>query len=261
MKDLTINIVHQRVGRIFVFLTLSVSFVASYANIDNRLNNNTNNAMYKEIDSIKQQALDNAAQYTSEAKEIALNSDDLAKHSDINKEQFLAAQKKMLAKAYKDAAGSAKNNGNKDANNKEKILVFVSFSMPEPALTQLLVESTQYNAVLLIQGLIDNSLPKTLSRISKLVTDADNKGGLEISPNLFEQYNIKKVPAYVINFNSDVVNNSIDASYDADAVVNFDTNKNAHVVYGVSGIKQAVDVFSNKNLITKATANRILNNA
>ncbi len=100
------------------------------------------------------------------------------------------------------------------------ILVFVSFSMSKSALISILKQSQRYNAQVILRGLKDNSLPKTVAEISKLIKESKTKAGFQIDPNLFAEYNINKVPA-IAKVNND----------------NFD------VVYGLANIEDALYVF------------------
>ena len=85
-------------------------------------------------------------------------------------------------------------------------------------------ESADNNATLLIQGLIDNSMPKTLNKIADLVKKAGNNGGIQVDPNLFRRYGIKVVPAYVMRLEND----------------------DHHIVYGLSSIRDAFEQFKSR---------------
>jgi type-F conjugative transfer system pilin assembly protein TrbC len=75
--------------------------------------------------------------------------------------------------------------------NQEKILVFVSFSMPEASLKRLAQDAEHANAVLIVRGLIENSFKVTAERLK------DYPQGVEVNPELFEQYDIHHVPTFV----------------------------------------------------------------
>ncbi len=79
------------------------------------------------------------------------------------------------------------------ATSDERILVFVSFSMPEASIKHLL-ESLKDNpeVTLVLRGLIDDSMEKTARYI------ADIKGVFEINPEGFEQHDIQVVPTFVL---------------------------------------------------------------
>jgi conjugal transfer pilus assembly protein TrbC len=78
----------------------------------------------------------------------------------------------------------------------QKIIVFVSFSMPDASLRQWLVQAAQMHASLVIRGLIHNSFKETLKKIKELL--GDQKGGVQLDPNLFRKFNIQQVPAVVV---------------------------------------------------------------
>ena len=86
--------------------------------------------------------------------------------------------------------------GQNQEKSKEKIYVFVSFSMPKESLRQLLIEAKQYHAILLLRGLKNNSFKETAAFIQSLGEDLQE--GLEINPELFATYQIKKVPVFVL---------------------------------------------------------------
>lgn len=70
--------------------------------------------------------------------------------------------------------------------------VFVSFSMPEPALKALYQEIEHENAILVLRGLYQDSFRQTAKKLKHLKIVAD------INPNLFKQYQISTIPAFVV---------------------------------------------------------------
>ena len=84
------------------------------------------------------------------------------------------------------------------SNRDEKILVFVSFSMPELSITQLCESLKDHSEVtLVLRGLIDDSMEKTARYITGI------KGVFEINPERFERHDIQVVPTFVL-FKKDV---------------------------------------------------------
>lgn len=75
--------------------------------------------------------------------------------------------------------------------NKDQLLVFVSFSMPEASLKSLAQDATKYNAVLVMRGLFEDSFVKTANKLKDL------KIGVDINPELFEEHQIRSVPTFV----------------------------------------------------------------
>lgn len=72
------------------------------------------------------------------------------------------------------------------------VLVFASFSMPEPALKQLAGDLKKINGALVIRGLINNSFKETATHLQKLGE------GVLLDPTLFEKFNITAVPTFII---------------------------------------------------------------
>ncbi len=77
------------------------------------------------------------------------------------------------------------------------ILIFISFSMPDENIKSWLIEANTIGASVILRGLIDNNWLKTLARTNSLLKD-DNRGGVQIDPELFQDFNITQVPAVVI---------------------------------------------------------------
>jgi conjugal transfer pilus assembly protein TrbC len=79
------------------------------------------------------------------------------------------------------------------ALSEERILVFVSFSMPEASLKHLCETLKDHPEVtLVLRGLIEDSMEKTARKIDEI------KGVFEINPELFEQYDVQTVPTFVL---------------------------------------------------------------
>lgn len=76
-------------------------------------------------------------------------------------------------------------------------IYFVSFSIPDAGLKQMVPEATQLGIPTLINGLIDNDFRKTASAVFELTKDS-GEGGVQIDPKTFAQYGITQVPALVV---------------------------------------------------------------
>ena len=83
----------------------------------------------------------------------------------------------------------------------EQIIVFVSFSMPEPALKSWLLDAQKVGALVVTRGLINNSFKETLQAFAKLI-GGNTSVGIQIDPELFRDYGIDQVPAVVVTQNS-----------------------------------------------------------
>lgn len=75
-------------------------------------------------------------------------------------------------------------------------IVFVSFSMPDEDIKNLINEMHKVKGGVVIRGLVDDDFKKTTLKIASLKTK-DNAGVL-IDPTLFQLFDIKQVPTYVI---------------------------------------------------------------
>jgi type-F conjugative transfer system pilin assembly protein TrbC len=173
---------------------------------------------YQGLKNIEQMALNKSQVYIKEVEHQVVNINKLVDSNISDNEQFINEQKAKLKQAL-NQQGKPKNIAD--------ILVFVSFSMPKEALKSLLIQSSQYNAAIIIQGLVDNSLPKTLSKMAALMKETNNQGGLQIDPNLFDEYKINSVPAIVL--------------------VQSDKENNFDLVYGLANIKDALEIFRFNN--------------
>ena len=102
----------------------------------------------------------------------------------------------LLAKqqqAQQHAADAAKA----QTEQESPFIYFVSFSIPEAGLKQMVPEATQLGIPTLINGLIDNDFRKTATAVFELTKDS-GEGGVQIDPKTFAQYGITQVPALVV---------------------------------------------------------------
>lgn len=75
--------------------------------------------------------------------------------------------------------------------------VFVSFSMPHQLLIETLHDSSKYQIPAILNGLDENSFEKTVQKILDLTKEVSDLQ-LQIDPTQFERFNIKQVPALVV---------------------------------------------------------------
>lgn len=115
----------------------------------------------------------------------------------------------------------------------DECAVFVSFSMPEPSLKQIVSDASYYNVPVVIRGLYNNSFRETANKILAL-TKENNKGGMLINPIWFRKYNIKAVPAFLVTKNKE------SSSYD--------------LVYGNIPLKRALTIIAEKGEHAKEAA-------
>ncbi|MBX9744159.1 MAG: type-F conjugative transfer system pilin assembly protein TrbC, partial [Chlamydiales bacterium] len=78
----------------------------------------------------------------------------------------------------------------------DRLLVFVSFSMPLVALKNLSEEINSKlphpSTTLVIRGLVENSFKKTGEKIGQLSC------GVDINPKAFEEYGVTRVPTFIL---------------------------------------------------------------
>lgn len=113
--------------------------------------------------------------------------------------------KKPCSKANKKGKNKNKQNlddeyfdidEGKTITSKEKILIFVSFSMPKQSLIELMQQASKYNAVLVIRGIKNNSFKQMASAIHEL--GLEQTSSFEINPELFKRFEIKQIPTFVL---------------------------------------------------------------
>lgn len=76
------------------------------------------------------------------------------------------------------------------------LLVFISLSMPEPALTRLVDQASRAGAPLILRGLSNGSLTETVTRVKRLI--GQRSVGVQIDPQAYDRYGIGVVPAFVL---------------------------------------------------------------
>lgn len=100
---------------------------------------------------------------------------------------------------------------NQENNSQQKILIFVSFSMPKESLKQWLLQAEKNSAPVLLRGFKNNSLRETLSEFQSI--QSETKSGIQIDPISFEKFGVTKVPAVVIQQADKNNENNFDVIY------------------------------------------------
>lgn len=100
----------------------------------------------------------------------------------------------MLVFLHPFAMAAETKNG---LNEVEKRL-FVSFSMPQTLLLQSFEQAERLHVTVVFNGLIDNSMPETASKLSRL-TGRYPELSIQIDPVAFEDFGIDAVPALVVS--------------------------------------------------------------
>ena len=91
------------------------------------------------------------------------------------------------------------NNDNQESGSIP--LVFISFSMPEALIEDYIQEARIYGGVLVLRGLIHNSLKQTVAKLKEIEGSDGKKSNISITihPHLFKLYNITQVPTIVVS--------------------------------------------------------------
>jgi conjugal transfer pilus assembly protein TrbC len=81
-------------------------------------------------------------------------------------------------------------------SSEPRLLVFVSFSMPEATLARLADQAAAARASLVLRGLADGSLRQTVARVQRLM--GSREIGFQIDPLAFDRFGITSVPSFVL---------------------------------------------------------------
>lgn len=76
------------------------------------------------------------------------------------------------------------------------LLIFVSFSMPEPTLQRLVDQAAKAQASLVIRGFINGSLRETVARAQGLI--GNRQVAFQIDPQAFDRFAVVKTPTFVL---------------------------------------------------------------
>ncbi len=81
-----------------------------------------------------------------------------------------------------------------------KLIVFVSFSLPEISLRKLRLQASQWaggEVILVLKGLKNNSFKETVFALMKQ-SDEEGLAPITINPQLFEQYQVTAAPTFLL---------------------------------------------------------------
>ncbi|MCM0609859.1 MAG: type-F conjugative transfer system pilin assembly protein TrbC [Ideonella sp. WA131b] len=80
-----------------------------------------------------------------------------------------------------------------------KVLIFVSFAMPEATLLRLVDQAARAGATLVLRGLVNGSIRDTVTRIQALI--GSRRVAVQIDPEAFDRYGITRTPTFVLAVN------------------------------------------------------------
>jgi len=76
------------------------------------------------------------------------------------------------------------------------LLVFISFAMPEATLARLVDQAARARASLVLRGLVDGSLTKTVTRVQGLI--GTRQVAVQIDPQAFDRFSVTQTPTFVL---------------------------------------------------------------
>lgn len=91
------------------------------------------------------------------------------------------------------AAGDLKGN----RGSAPQFMVFVSLSMPEDALKQIIDQTSAAGGFVVFRGFPNNSAKQFVAGMSKVVTNDDQFASIGVDPRLFRAFGVQAVPTYV----------------------------------------------------------------
>lgn len=80
--------------------------------------------------------------------------------------------------------------------NRQPLLILVSFAMPDSELQELAAQGARIGAPLVLRGLVDDSFPATQKRLMKF--RQIHGASFRIDPTLFRRFGVDQVPTFVL---------------------------------------------------------------
>lgn len=77
-----------------------------------------------------------------------------------------------------------------------QLLVFVTMAMPAPSLKALVVQAEKSGAVLVMRGLVNDSIRQTGAAVRELV--GEHQTGIVVDPEAFDRYGVTHAPTFVL---------------------------------------------------------------
>jgi conjugal transfer pilus assembly protein TrbC len=81
-----------------------------------------------------------------------------------------------------------------------KVLIFVSFAMPEPTLQRLVGQAARAGATIVLRGLVNGSIRDTVTRMQALI--GSRRVAVQIDPEAFDRHGITRTPTFVLVMDS-----------------------------------------------------------
>ena len=83
------------------------------------------------------------------------------------------------------------------------VFLLASFSMPAPALRQMMEEAKRFGVPVVFRGFVNNSVYDTQAALEKVFGSVDDAQGFSIDPTLFARFKVESVP-FVIAANASI---------------------------------------------------------
>jgi conjugal transfer pilus assembly protein TrbC len=77
-----------------------------------------------------------------------------------------------------------------------RVLIFVSFAMPEATLLRLLDQASRAGATLVLRGLVNGSIRDTVTRMQALI--GSRRVAVQIDPEAFDRFGVTRTPTFVL---------------------------------------------------------------
>ena len=74
----------------------------------------------------------------------------------------------------------------------------VSFSMPKDTLKNLALQADKAGAVLVLRGMVDDSLTATTKAIREVLGEDAGDSTFQVDPNVYKAYAVQDVPTFVL---------------------------------------------------------------
>lgn len=107
-------------------------------------------------------------------------------------EEIVNHSQEIIDEALEIGSNNTENASDKNTD----FFIFTSFSMGEKNLENLIKSSTKYNGIVVMRGFKDGDIKTTTAFLSKFIEKTG--GGVIIDPELFKEYEIKRVPSFVL---------------------------------------------------------------
>ena len=155
--------------------------------------------MISNYSTLRKQELNAHLKHEKEVKKMATETREISSSYRQEVKKMDKEHKQIMSKYIKEAKDPfIESLGITDiiSNPEIRKYVFLSFNMPDQSLKVLLKAAKQKGYSPVIRGFIEGSMTKTVSKIKSMIDMT--KEGVAVDPEAFEEFNITKVPSFVI---------------------------------------------------------------